>query len=369
MKICGIITEYNPLHNGHIHHIKMAKKLSKCDILIAVMSGNFTQRGEFAIVDKHKRAIAAINNAVDLVLELPYAYATQSANIFAKGAIDILKMAKIDYLCFGSETNNLEELKEIASTSINVNNLKEIMKSGNSFPKAYGLLASAMGPNDILGVAYLKQLQNTNITPITIQRTSSYHQENIDKITSAKAIRIAIKNNQDISLATPMKITKDEIVTIEDFYPMIKQRLLTTSPKELSNILMFSEGIENHLIKIAKESYDYNQFINLATTKRYTTSRINRCLIHMLNNINKSDIQELGPITHIKPLAFNEKGQEYLRYLKNNCNIASTFNKNNPNYAQMELKTTYTYTSLLSKEKAQQIIKNEISGPKKIVRN
>lgn len=368
MKICGIITEYNPLHNGHIHHIKMARKLSECDILIAVMSGNFTQRGEFAIIDKHKRAIAAINNGVDLVLELPYAYATQSANIFAKGAIDILKMAKIDYLCFGSETNNLNELQEIASTSINVNNLKEIMKTGSSFPKAYGLLASAMGPNDILGVAYLKQLQNTNITPITIQRTSNYHQENIDKITSAKAIRLALKNHQDISIATPMIINNDEIVAIEDFYPMIKQHLLSTSPKELANILMFSEGIENHLIKIAKQSYHYNEFINQATTKRYTTSRINRCLIHMLNNITKSDIQQLGPITHIKPLAFNEKGQEYLKYLKNYCNIASSFNKNNPNYAQMELKTTYTYTSLLPKQQAQQIIKNEISGPKKIVR-
>lgn len=366
MKICGIITEYNPLHNGHIHHIQMARKLSHCDVLIAVMSGNFTQRGEFAIVDKHERAKTAIANGVDIVLELPYAFATQSADRFAKGAIDILKLAKIDHLCFGSETNNLQELQEIAATSINVNNLKEIMKMGTSFPKAYGLLAPAMGPNDILGVAYLKQLQDSAIIPLTIQRTTDYHQASMAPITSAKAIRLALKNDQDISMATPMQIDKTSTVNIEDFFIMIKQRLLTTPPKDLAKIHMFSEGIENHLIKCVKQSDYYGQFIQLATNKRYTTSRINRCLIHMLNNISKQDIQDLGPITNIKVLAFNGKGQQYLRLLKEQCPIASTFRQNNPKYAQMELKTTYTYVSYLPKEKARQIIQQEISGALKL---
>ncbi|MCI5774273.1 MAG: nucleotidyltransferase [Erysipelotrichaceae bacterium] len=366
MKICGIITEYNPLHNGHIHHIKMAKELTNCDVLIAVMSGNFTQRGEMAIVDKHQRAMAAIKHGVDIVLELPYAYATQSANIFAKGAIDILKLAKIDYLCFGSETNNLAELQEIAATNINVNNLKELLKDGNSFPKAYGLLANCMGPNDILGVAYLKQLTNSKIIPVTIQRTTSYHEEKLAKITSAKAIRLALKNNEDISYATPMSIDKQDIVTLEQFYPMIKQRLLTTDPKALANILMFSEGIENHLIKVAKQCHDYPSFIAQATTRRYTSSRINRCLIHMLNNITKQDVLALPPIENIKVLAFNQQGQAYLKSLKKHCKIATTFNQNASAYAQMELKTTYTYTTFLNEKKATQIIKQEISGAIKL---
>ena len=227
------------------------------------MSGNYVQRGQMAIIDKHTRAHFAVQNGVDIVLELPYIYATQSASKFAKGAIDILKMAKVDTICFGSETNNLIELQEIANTSINIDNLKELMNTGNSFPKAYGLLSSSMASNDILAVSYLKALKDTNIKAISIQRTNNYHDETLTNIASAKAIRKAIYDHEDVSIATAMPITYEQCVFLRQFFPLIKQKLLTSNINDLKNIFLFSEGIENHLIKQAKLAYDFDTFINI----------------------------------------------------------------------------------------------------------
>ena len=366
MKICGIVTEYNPFHNGHLYHIEQARKLSQCDVLIAVMSGNYVQRGQMAIIDKHTRAHFAVQNGVDIVLELPYIYATQSASKFAKGAIDILKMAKVDTICFGSETNNLVELQEIANTSINIDNLKELMNTGNSFPKAYGLLSSSMASNDILAVSYLKALKDTNIKAISIQRTNNYHDETLTNIASAKAIRKAIYDHEDVSIATAMPITYEQCVFLRQFFPLIKQKLLTSNINDLKNIFLFSEGIENHLIKQAKLAYDFDTFINNATTRRYTTSRICRCLIHMLNNITKEDVNNLPPLDTIKVLAFNDNGQKYLKQIKKDVKIASNFSQYPKAYAQMELKTTYTYVSYLPENIAKKIIEQETKGAIKI---
>ena len=154
------------------------------------MSGNYVQRGEPAIIDKFTRASFAINNGVDLVLELPYIFSTQSASKFAYGAVSILKLAKVDSICFGSESNNLDELIEIAKSPINTDNLKESLNKGNSFVRSYGLLSRTMAPNDILGVSYLKEMLKTNIKPISIQRTNHYHDLEIKDVSSASAIEM-----------------------------------------------------------------------------------------------------------------------------------------------------------------------------------
>ena len=206
MKVCGIIAEYNPFHNGHRYQIEQARKLSGCDMVIAVMSGNFVQRGEPAIIDKWKRAKAAIENGVDLVIELPYFYATQSASKFAYGAVELLKIAKVDYISFGSECANLENLQEIADTSLNPDNLRESMQTGMSFPRAYSLLTGSMEPNDILAVSYLKHLKESNIQPVIVQRTSGYLSPEISENASALAIRKALKNND--SLKKRYNVTK-----------------------------------------------------------------------------------------------------------------------------------------------------------------
>ena len=166
MKTCGIIAEYNPFHNGHRHHIEETKRITGCDLLIAVMSGNFVQRGEPALIDKRQRAAEAVRNGIDVVIELPYIYATQSASRFAEGGVRLLKLAGVDYLSFGSECGNLENLQDIADTPVNPDHLHVSMDTGMSFPKAYSLLTSQMQPNDILAVSYLKALKNTAIQPV-----------------------------------------------------------------------------------------------------------------------------------------------------------------------------------------------------------
>lgn len=367
MKATGIIVEYNPFHNGHEYHIQKTKEITNCDVLIAVMSGNFVQRGEPAILDKWKRAEVAIKHGVDLVIELPYIYATQSASNFAQGSIRCLEIAQVSDIVFGSETNNIEELKEMAASCIHVDNLKESLSIGHSFPKAYGLLAKEMGPNDILGVSYLKAIMNTKITAHTIQRTVHYHDEEMhNEIASATAIRKAIHENKPLANTTCMneELSQNELVQLKDFYPYLRLLLNTLPPKELASIFLISEGIENHLIKQALLSSTYEEFINNAVTRRYTTSRIRRCCLQILNHITKEDVKNLPPLDTIRILAFNDKGREYLRQLQENeVKVASKFSQIPLVYRKMEYKTSLLYTTCMREEQRQSLLKQEIGSP------
>lgn len=363
MKICGIVAEYNPFHEGHKYQIEQIKK--DHDLVIVCMSGNFVQRGEPAIINKWKRAETAIKNGADLVIELPYIYCTQSASHFAKGAVEILKLAKINSLCFGSETGNLENLKEIAETSISVDNLKEVMKEGYSYPEAYSLLTSSMGPNDILGVAYLKALEGTDIQPIALKRTGDYNSTTLNN-PSALAIRTAHKNNQDITDYTPLAndIMHTTTPYLSDYYSYIRTLLLTLPSDYLNNLFLFDEGIENLMIKAAKTSDTFEQFMNICTTRRYTTSRIRRCLCHLLVQVTKEEKNKQTPLDTLRVLAFNKKGREYLSYLQDNeVMIASRFAKVPYWYRQMEYRSTCVYAANLPAEERKQIIEKEIGGP------
>ncbi|MFV0479526.1 MAG: nucleotidyltransferase family protein [Anaerorhabdus sp.] len=366
MKICGIIVEYNPLHNGHIHHIQQAKKLTQCDVLVAVMSGNFVQRGEPAITDKWQRATWAIQQGVDCVFELPYSYATQSASNFAKGAINCLKLANVDSVVFGSESNNLEELLEMASLNIQPDHIKEQMTKGLSFPKSYGLLAKEMGPNDILAISYLREIQNTTIQPLCIQRTVHYHDETLyTSISSASAIRKAYFNKESIAFATPFaeQLTQLPCCELSDYYAYLRYLLITLPPSYLNSIFLFSEGIENHLKKQAFTSASFSEFLNRSTTRRYTTSRIRRCCLQLLNHVTKEEISALPPLNFLRPLAFNQDGKQFLKFLKNsNITIASKFSQVPEIYRKIEYRSTETYSLALSESDRQALLKKERGG-------
>ncbi|MFV0380292.1 MAG: nucleotidyltransferase family protein [Anaerorhabdus sp.] len=366
MKVCGIIVEYNPFHNGHIHHIKKAREITKCDILVAVMSGNFVQRGEPAIIDKWKRSEFAIKNGVDIVFELPYIYSTQSASKFARGAINILKRANIDFLVFGSETNNLAELQEMAELSINPDNIKEKLDQGYSYPKSYGLLTSHMGPNDILAVSYLKEIKDSKIVPYTIKRTINYHDLVItDKYASASAIRNAIMLKNPINNVTTMN---DVINTsyhnyLHNYFLIIKHSLITLSSKKIKNIFLFSEGIENHLKKHALMCSDFYDFIKSATTRRYTSSRIRRCCIQLINNIEKKDVDSFPSIFPLRPLAINDNGKHYLKLLKEKeISVAGKFSHLPEKYREIEYKTTLVYSLFMNKQEKEDLLKKERGG-------
>jgi len=367
MKACGIIVEYNPFHNGHQYHIQKAKEITNCDVLVAVMSGNFVQRGEPAIIDKWTRTKIALENGVDVVIELPFVFSNQSAQQFANGSITLLKLAKVDSIVFGSESNNLEELKEIAGLSINPNHLKEKLDEGLSYPKAYGLMAGSYYPNDILAIAYLKELQDCKIKAYSIQRTNHYHDQSLENLhLSASAIRNALKNKQNIQNHTSIypQLTNTQLHFIDDYYPYLRTLLLTLPKTYLQKIFLFSEGIENLMIKNALLYTDYQAFLSNCITKRYTQSRIQRSLMALLIQLSKDEVESLSNLDTLRILGFNQKGQTYLKYLKENeVSIATKFNQIPNSYRQIEYRATLAYGNPYHNNYKLELQKKEIQAP------
>lgn len=367
MKITGIVTEYNPFHNGHQYHIEQTRKLTEPDVLIAVMSGHFVQRGEPAICDKWKRTEIALNHGVDLVIELPIAFATQSAQTFAYKSVEILALAQVSDIVFGSESNDLETIQEIAQLNINIDGLKESMRSGHSYPKAIGLLSGEYDPNDILGIGYCKAANHFNITPHTIQRTNSYHSVETDNpIASATAIRKALKNHQSIAHMTPMHFLEDQSVypDWQLYYPLLKHLLLTLPKAYLQEVFLVSEGIESHMIKQAILVDDANDFINACVNRRYSKARIQRTMVQLLLHHTKKNIKELPPIDTLRVLGFNQQGLRALQmYKEKEIRVASRFNQIPLPYRQMEHKATQVYASVFDSKEKDRIISRESQGP------
>ena len=367
MKVTGIVAEYNPFHYGHKYHIDKAREITGADLMVAAMSGNFVQRGQPAIIDKWQRVRCALENGIDLVFEIPFAFVCQAASQYGKAAIDILARAQVNSIVFGSETGNMEELKEIASLSFNVDNFKENLKQGYSYPAAYGYMADSYGPNDILAVSYLKALQNyPQITPYCIKRTNDYNGSNLQgQHASALAIRQALERNEDVSSFTPMaqQLSASPQVKLADYYPMIRTRLLTSSAEELREIFLVDEGIENLMIKNAYDCYDFDSFMNSCITKRYTRSRIQRTLCQILVNNKRETMRKLPEYDIIRVLGFNEKGRDYLKVLQENgVRVANHYTANIKPYRDLEYRAAVVYGSLLDETHQHYINRSEISG-------
>ncbi len=361
MKVCGIITEYNPFHNGHRYHIEKARAITDCDYLVAVMSGNVCQRGDLSVIDKFTKAKIALENGVDVVIELPFIYACQSADIFARGAIDILKLLQVDDIVFGSEINDIENLKDIANSPINPTHLKEAMDVGMSYPKAYSLLADRLYPNDILAVSYLKELKDSDIKAHTIQRTTAYHDETIAEISSAKAIRKAIHEGKDYSAATPIKVAHP--IFLSELYPMIRKRLLLSSSEDLKEIHLVSEGIERMLQKNALKYDKFEDFIKATISKRYTRSRIQRILIWILADIKEKMMPHAQ--TYVRLLGFKDTARPLIRsYVDKGLPIHSQLKHLPPKQKDIEYRISLLYAlAFLDSSFSQKLIKRELQGP------
>ena len=352
MKVLGIIAEYNPFHNGHRYHIEEAKKITNADYVIVVMSGNFTQTGNIAIYDKFTRAKLATEYGVDLVIELPTIYANSSAESFAYGAVSILhNLGIVDYICFGSETDNIETLSKISkiinSNNVQINSkIKEILKSGVSYPVAREnalkefLTAEEIDildkSNNILGIEYLRILDklNSNITPICIKRESSDFNEIMlneksDRYTSATSIRNMIYQNKiDLVEKYVPALTYTTIVNTnasfnDKLYRILKYKILTTSLEELRNISEVTEGLENKIKSEITHSLSYDDYINNLKSKRYTMTKIKRMLNNILLDITKDDLKYIkeNNITYAHILSLGYKGKDLLSKISNNSNI------------------------------------------------
>lgn len=364
MKVLGLITEYNPLHNGHIYHLKKSVELSGADCVVCVMSGNFIQRGEPALINKWARAKAALLSGVDLVIELPVVFAMSSAESFAFGAVKILdSLGVVNSICFGSEHGSTEALENIAGL---LNReppsyqaaLKEFLATGASYPAAREQallrhfkeagkldfdLAQVIGSsNNILGIEYIKALKKLKspITPLTIKRVSNSYNETgfTGSISSATAVRRHISENPDdpfsasLTLALPqasLEVVNEEIrhgrgpVFSNCFESLLLSAIRKLTTAQIAEYPYVSEGLENRIKSAAGNCGSYEELMEAIGTKRYTRTRIQRSLFSILNNITTADFNtfsKTGP-TYIRVLGLNGKGQELLSMARKKASL------------------------------------------------
>lgn len=321
MNYAAIIAEFNPLSNGHKYIIDETKKLFPNHKILVVMSGDFVQRGEPAILDKQTRAKHAICAGADVVIELPFSYATSSAEDFAYGAIKILNSINgVSHLVFGSECGDITQLfkAEQNLSSLDNKNIKSNLKNGNSFASSV-INASTdqilTKPNNMLGVMYLKALKetNSNIIPTTIKRLDNYNSNDISPLASATAIRKSIKNKTILKNKNILpEFTVEDIlsapeISLDEYYKLLSYNLINTNSKELENIYGVSEGLEYKIISASITSTTFDEFICALTSKRYPKNKIKRILVHGLLNLTKHDMEKIKKSTpYLKVLAIND---------------------------------------------------------------
>ena len=248
MKAIGIIAEYNPFHNGHLYHLNKIKEKYPGYTIIVVMNGNFTERGDITIIDKWKRCDIALELGVDLVVELPFSFATQSADFYAYGAITILEKLGCDKVIFGSESDNIEDIEMIAKTQIDNKDFDLLVKIncrlGYNYPTALSLALKELTgksintPNDLLGISYVKTIikNNYKIKAECVKRTNDYHElDNSTDIVSASQIRDYLLNNKDVSCNVPSNTLKrlDNLHFIDDYFPFLKYKIITSKNLEI----------------------------------------------------------------------------------------------------------------------------------------
>ena len=318
--VIGIICEYNPFHNGHLYHLKKIKEKYPNSLIILCLNGYFLERGEVSILKKADKVKIALLNGVDIVVELPVLYGTQAADKFAMAGISLLDALNVDKIIFGSETNNLDYLMHIAKKqdNLNLSKMKNNLKKGNSYPKSLinSLDELKIKPNDLLGISYCKAIlkQNLKVELETILRTNDFHDKiSNEEIISAENIREKIKNKNDISKYVP-SISKDKIIKVnyDLYFKLLKHKILTDSHLDL--YLDVNEGIENLLKKAIVNANNYEEFLNKIKSKRYTTNRLQRMLLHINLGILKKDAEL--KIDYLKVLGFNDRGAYYLNQNK-----------------------------------------------------
>lgn len=332
MNVCGIICEYNPFHNGHKYHIQQTKEKFGATHIVSVMSGNFTQRGDIAIVDKYKRAETALKNGVDLVIELPVAYALGSAEQFAQGAVYLLNaLGCVNMLSFGSECGDIKLLGETAGAVYYAQESEELaayMKDGLSYPAALqkaidkyytsDVLETLTSPNNTLAVEYIKAIDSvaSPIQPVTIKRHKAAHdsENNSDSdILSASQLRRLISEKKDISQYAPYcdfsataSMSNIETAVLSKLRSMSK-----ASIEKTPNVLM---GLENRIYRAVNVSTSLNELLFLVKTKRYTLARIRRIILSSFLGITKNDLKNFP--SYVRILGMNSKGKEILSAAK-----------------------------------------------------
>lgn len=361
MNIVGLITEYNPFHNGHLYHIQEAKRVAKADAAVVIMSGNFVQRGAPAIMPKHLRAKSALLSGADLVLELPVCFATGSAEFFAMGAIALLdSLGCVDSICFGSECGDSEILGKITKILSEEPDdykkaLQNALRKGMSFPQARqhalqeyfinnhfdaNALADVLSqPNNILGIEYMKALyqRNSSMKAYSIRRIGAgYHESELtEKYSSASAIRQSLAKDSlsesiyrqlPFAAQTIMKETFDMRYPVyaNDFSLILKYKLLQETKKSLTSYMDVSEDLANRIINLRNDFQSFDDFCDALKTKDMTYARISRGLLHILLNIRTEHLanyKKNGYCHYAHILGFRKNSTELLSILKGTSKV------------------------------------------------
>lgn len=380
MKATGIIVEYNPFHNGHYFHAQSSREKTNADILIAVMSGSFLQRGEPALLPKWERAKMAVLGGVDIVIELPTLFAVQSSHYFAKGSVEILNALGVQSICFGSENGDVHDfakhlkLEKEYQPTIN-KQLKAFLQDGLSYPKAYDLALESLTaqhqlqlldirqPNNRLGLAYMEAIQAINpfIKPETIKRKhANYHDEEFQHstIASATAIRKAIREDKlgwsryipesSYSVMTEYLEQQKPFMTWDSLYPIVRSKLVTTPLIVLSSIYGMEEGLESRLKYAAERTTHFAHFMEMVKTKRYTWNRIQRTLVYLLIHITKKEAHHhlSEPPSYARLLAASKNGRKYMKEKKESFTlpILSTFSQGKQSLLEVDQRASFAYS-------------------------
>lgn len=359
----GIICEYNPFHNGHIYHLQKIKEKYKNEEIILVLSGNYSQRGQISLLEKYDKAEIALTYGINLVVELPYQYSTESSDFFAEGSIKLLNELKCNKIIFGSESNDIEKIKKLATIQLKDKEydkiVKEELEKGINYPTA---LSNALkkicnetvnDANDLLAISYVKEIikNKYNIVPETIRRTNNYNDKEIKgKITSATSIREALKNNKSIKENCP-KETLDKIIKYDEnkYFEILKYKIL--SDKNLNKYQTVDEGLDKKILKEINNSNSLEELINNIKSKRYTYNKITRMINHIICSFTKEEKEKYKNINYIRILGFDNKGKKYLNSIKKEITlpIITNINKNNIELLELELRVDKIYNLLTNR--------------------
>lgn len=393
MNSVGIIVEYNPFHNGHLHHLRQSAALTGAQAVIAVMSGHFTQRGEPAVISKWERTQMALAGGADLVVELPYAFSCQHGDLFAKGAISLLDHLKVSHLVFGCEGGSLELLKELDLLSCQPHfqaRIRHWLKEGRSLPAARQAALAEAGresdladlPNNTLGLAYLKALRETgsDIVPHALPRLhSSYHDPvpghaSIASATAVRRLREAGQPYHDYVPKTSGDLLDRHLAqtgafhTWEHYFPFLKLKILTLGKARLAGIHDMEEGLESAFYRAALESGSFETFMTAIKSRRYTRTRLQRICAHILTGTTKEQISGFSldsGADSLRILGFSTQGRQYLNTIKKEVSIPifSKFSASAPPILKHELAVTGAYGAILPEPAWSQLCQREYQQP------
>lgn len=363
MKIVGIIAEFNPFHNGHMYLFDKTKKMFPDAIYILIMSGNFTQRGEPSILDKRSKTEIALMAGFDLVVELPFPFATASSDIFAKGAIKLAHALGVTDLVFGSESDDLTYLEEMTDIELYDRTFDSLVRvylaSGLNYPSARSQAftditgKSISLPNDILASSYLKAIKKNNysIEAHSIKRTNDYNSNQLEEnISSASSIRMALLAGKVITEQVPdfvipyLENIKDRVITSDNYFKYLKYKLITDSNN--NSYPSLDKSLLNKLKKNVTRVSSYDELINSVKTKNITYRKIARGLLYYLCDFTVDAKDKMSSITYIRILGISCKGRSYLNKIKNDCSIPiiSKFTREKDAMLAFEYKTTIIYS-------------------------